>query len=128
MPASASLYGPADHPAGPIVKTLLGIADLMDADAARQGHRYDSHSPQEACYYALLVAYGVTSREEWEAKDHRHRAISHQARMTWRNVFRPIWRETEKLLAPHGAHSDRLTAADVRAIADKLQAEAGARP
>lgn len=134
---------------GPVVAALHLTADLMDAEdrererGAWQHYMVSRHTrrprppfgwpqdPGQLMHWGggFLAAYGLDARdpkEQWQQVRSAYTApggAGHQAWKAWLLECRAVHAEMGKLLVPSGLDSPDLTAANVRAIADRLATE-----
>ncbi|MFD8516520.1 hypothetical protein ACFV27_36950 [Streptomyces antimycoticus] len=131
---------------GPVVHALYQTANLMDADDRGRERRvwkeyaagehprpitksagWGQQDPaQILAHYGFLAAYGLNSMDQWQQVRRAYTApggAGHKAWMAWVLKGRAVRAEMEKLLLPLWVGSPSLTAADVRAIADRVAAE-----
>ena len=103
-----------------VAKALRAVADRMDATDQQAGNGPQPHPAARALRYANFAAHGVTTLDEWGAETRRLNAICPELRIAWWEAGRIVLTRARQLVAPDGFDSPRITAAEVRAMADRL--------
>lgn len=110
---------------GRIVKALYAVADLMEADNARCIAAYGAPVGIPASYGDHLIRQAVTGpadawRTEWVR---RACTESLEAATAWADDLTELRQQVSALVYPGGANGAGLAAAEVRAVADRINME-----